>query len=78
MVEIVPGIVADKDIHFGKPVIKGTRVPVETVLGALVGGTSFEEIVAEYGITKDDIIAALNYALKLVSGRARIRRAEHQ
>ena len=33
--EIAPGIMVDKNIRFGKPVIKGTRVPVELVLNEL-------------------------------------------
>lgn len=33
--EIAPGIVVDKNIGFGKPVTKGTRVPVDLVLHEL-------------------------------------------
>ena len=49
-------------IRQGKPIIKGTRVPVEVVLGALAGGMAFKEIEKEYDITKDDILAAVEYA----------------
>ena len=31
-------IVIDKDIRHGKPVIRGTRVPIDIILGALAGG----------------------------------------
>ena len=65
--EIAPGIVVDKDIRFGKPVIKGTRVPVELVLGKLAGGASFEELMDEYGLGRDDILAALGYAASIVA-----------
>ena len=64
--EIAPGIVVDKNIRFGKPVIKGTRVPVELVLGKLAGGTSFEELMREYDLSRQDILAALSYATQLV------------
>jgi len=37
-------IVVDPKIMHGKPVIKGTRVPVEVILGSLISGMSYEEI----------------------------------
>ena len=62
--EISPGIVADEKVRFGKPTIKGTRVPVDMVLGKLAGGMTYEEVMAEYDLTKEDILAALKYASK--------------
>lgn len=62
--EIAPGIVADEKVRFGKPVIKGTRVPVDLVLGKLAGGMTYEEVMVEYDLTKEDILAALRYASK--------------
>jgi len=38
IVELYPGIVTDPQILGGKPIIKGTRVPVSLVLGKLAGG----------------------------------------
>ena len=61
-------IVIDDKIHFGKPVIKGTRVPVELVIAKLAGGMTFEEIEKEYRITRNDLLAALDYAAKALSG----------
>jgi uncharacterized protein (DUF433 family) len=61
-------IVIDDKIHFGKPVIKGTRVPVELVIAKLAGGMTFEEIQKEYQITRNDLLAALDYAAKALSG----------
>ncbi len=52
-------IVIDEKIRFGKPLIKGTRVCVDEVLGALAGGMTYEEIEKEYGVTEDGIKAAL-------------------
>ena len=61
-------IVIDDKIHFGKPVIKGTRVPVELVIAKLAGGMTFEEIQKDYRITRNDLLAALDYAAKALSG----------
>lgn len=65
--EISPGIEVDERVRFGKPVIKGTRVPVDLILGKLAGGMTYEEVMAEFDITKGDILAALKYASKHLS-----------
>jgi len=61
-------IIIDQKIRFGKPIIEGTRITVEEVLGMLVGGMTYEEIHEEYGLTKDDILAVLGYAASLIKG----------
>ncbi len=61
-------IVTDPKIMHGRPVIKGTRVPVDVILGSLVGGMTYEEIEREYGVKREDIIAAIGYAAKFVMG----------
>ena len=65
--EIAPRITIDEKVRFGKPVIKGTRVPVDLILGKLAGGMTYEEIMAEYEITREDILAVLDYAAKTIS-----------
>ncbi len=60
-------IVINEKIRFGKPVIEGTRITVDEVLGALAGGMRFEEIEEEYGIKKEEILAALKYATEIIS-----------
>ena len=65
--EIAPGIAVDVNICSGKPVIKGTRIPVEIVIGKLAGGMTYEEVIEEYGVTREDILAALNYAADTLS-----------
>ncbi|MBI5602334.1 MAG: DUF433 domain-containing protein [Deltaproteobacteria bacterium] len=62
--EIAKRITVDEKIRFGKPVIKGTRVPVDLVIGKLAGGLAYEEVMSEYEITREDILAALDYAAK--------------
>jgi uncharacterized protein (DUF433 family) len=57
----------DAQVCHGKPVIRGTRVPVSIVVGSLAGGMSFEEIESEYGLTRQQIQAALAFAGELVN-----------
>ena len=59
-------IVIDPKVQHGKPVIRGTRVPVARVVGGLAAGMSFEDIQKEYGVTAEDIRAALEFAGQLV------------
>jgi uncharacterized protein (DUF433 family) len=59
---VLGNICIDKNIKGGKPVIKGTRVPVDLILGKLAGGMSYDEIIREYEISRQDIFAALEYA----------------
>jgi len=61
MEELIDRIVIDPKIRHGKPVIKGTRVPIEVVLGSLTGGMSIEDICREYAITREDVLAAVDY-----------------
>jgi uncharacterized protein (DUF433 family) len=50
-------------IMFGKPVITGTRIPVDIILEKLAYGNSLEEILTSYpNITRDAIYACLLYA----------------
>jgi uncharacterized protein (DUF433 family) len=58
-------IVIDPAICHGKPVIRGTRMPVTLVVGSLAGGMSFEQIQQEYDLTTEDIRAALKFVGEL-------------
>jgi uncharacterized protein (DUF433 family) len=60
-------ILIDPAICHGKPVVKGTRVPVSIVVGSLAGGMGFEDVQREYDLTQEDIRAALAFASELVS-----------
>lgn len=66
--EIAPQIIIDPRIRFGKPTIKGTRLTVEEVLGALAGGMDFADVEEEYGINKKKILDVLNYAVGFLKG----------
>ena len=60
-------IVLDPRVQHGKPVVRGTRVPVDIVVGSLAGGMTFEDVEREYGITADDIRACLEYAARVLT-----------
>ncbi len=61
--ELLGRIIIDPKIMVGKPVIKGTRLTIEYILGLLAQGMTTEEIVQEYkGLNKDDILACLIFA----------------
>lgn len=65
-------IVADANILGGKPVIKGTRIPVSLILGLMAEGMTGEKIVREYPqLTTKDVRAAAAVSSKSIS---RIRR----
>ena len=72
--EVAPRITVDCSVRFGKPVIRGTRVPVDLVLGQLAGGMSYEEVCREYDLTRDDILATLDYAARMI-GQERLHAA---
>jgi len=66
------------NIKGGKPVVKGTRVPVEVVVGALAGGASLEEVTEAYAITIEQVQACLAFAeeVAIVEGFYRTGRCE--
>jgi len=59
-------IVIDPEIQHGKPIIKGTRIPVTRIIGGLASGMTKEEIIQEYEISEEDIRAALLYANEFI------------
>ena len=60
--EVFPGISLDAGIRFGKPCIAGTRIDVATVVGALAGGESFEDVERDCELTHEQVLRALRYA----------------
>lgn len=58
----------DPQVMLGKPVIKGTRLPVEIIVEKVAYGSSYQDILDSYPFLKvQDIQAALLYAAKTVS-----------
>ncbi|MBC7190296.1 DUF433 domain-containing protein [Candidatus Aerophobetes bacterium] len=63
--ELLDRIVVDPKIMLGKPVIKGTRLPVEIIVEKIAYGATFDEIKKDYPfITEEDIKASLLYAAR--------------
>ena len=59
-------ITTDPDICHGKPVIRGLRYPVESMLELLASGMTIEELLQDYpDLEKEDFLACLSYAAKL-------------
>ncbi len=61
------GVEINPKIMFGKPVIAGTRIPVEVILDKFEAGQTAEEILRDYPrLNEEDIKAALSFANRLV------------
>ena len=63
-------ITIQSEICHGKPCIRGMRWPVEVILGMLGDGMSVVQILEDHPeLEKEDILASLNYAKLLASGK---------
>lgn len=68
MVQYKDRIIADPDIHGGKPIIKGTRISVETILIKLSEGLSISDLLEAWPhLAKEDILAAISYSAEVIS-----------
>jgi uncharacterized protein (DUF433 family) len=55
------------DICNGRPVVRGTRIAVESVLGMMAAGDSVEEVLRAYPtLTRAQVLACLNHAVRLM------------
>ncbi len=60
-------IVLDPNVLVGKPVVRGTRLSVEFVVGLVANGWTEAQIFENYpGVTRDDVTACLRYAHMLL------------
>ena len=57
--DLLGRIAVDPEVMVGKPVIKGTRLTVEHMVGLLTHGMTIEEVIDEFGIERDDLQACL-------------------
>lgn len=65
-----PRIISDHRIMGGVPCVRGTRIPVATIIGRLADGQTIEDILADYPqLSVDDVRAALEFAAAAVSER---------
>jgi len=61
-------MISASEIMLGKPVIKGTRIPVELILRKLSEGMKIEELLEAYPqLSKEDILACLEYSAEVIS-----------
>ncbi|MDO9347960.1 MAG: DUF433 domain-containing protein [Chloroflexota bacterium] len=62
-------IEVNPNIHFGKPCVAGTRIPVQNVLELVREGIPFEEIIQDYypDLQIEDIRACIQYAMEVVA-----------
>ena len=64
--KLLKRVVVDPEIMAGKPVIKGTRIPVDLIVKLVAKGMTYEEIKKVYPyLTKEDVKAALMYAAEV-------------
>lgn len=62
-------IEVNPQVHFGKPCIAGTRIPVQDVLELVKEGVPFKEIVRDYypDIQVADVRACVEYAMQVMT-----------
>ncbi|MBI5692842.1 MAG: DUF433 domain-containing protein [Verrucomicrobia bacterium] len=61
-------ITIQPDVCNGRPIVRGTRITVQTVLEFLAAGDSVEDLLEEYpALTRADVQACLDYASRLMA-----------
>ena len=66
MDNLLERITIDPQICHGKPVVRGLRYPVETLLELMSAGMTMDEILADYeDLEREDLLAVLSYATRL-------------
>jgi uncharacterized protein (DUF433 family) len=62
-------IAVSAGIHFGKPCVAGTRIPVQSVLELVREGLSFADIIRDYypDLEPEDIRACIQYAIDVLA-----------
>jgi len=63
----------NSEICNGRPIITGTRITVETVLSYLSAGDTVDDIIVAHPVlTRDDILACIDYARRLSAARSTV------
>jgi uncharacterized protein (DUF433 family) len=58
------------DVCNGKPVLKGTRITVQSVLELLAAGDSVDEVLLAYpALTREQVLASLEFAARMMGDR---------
>ena len=63
--ELLGRISIDPMVCFGKPCIRGRRIWVSLVLDFLAGGITVEQIMEEYDLTREDVLACIAYGAEM-------------
>jgi uncharacterized protein (DUF433 family) len=63
--ELLARISINPKVCFGKPCIRGHRIWVSLVLDFLATGMTIEEIMREYDVTRDDVLACIAYGAEM-------------
>lgn len=66
MVPMANEVVIDAHVQGGKPVLRGTRVPVDVVVRALAAGDDVATVARSYRLTAEQVRAALAYAADIL------------
>lgn len=60
-------VTINPDVCNGRPVVRGTRIAVQTILEFLAAGDSIEEVLEEYpSLVREDVQACLDYASRVM------------
>ncbi len=64
-----PRIVIDPGVHFAKPCVAGTRIPVEAIIELIEAGLSFDQIRKDYypDLTEEDLKACVRFARNVLA-----------
>jgi len=73
---MISQIELNPDICNGRPVIRGTRITVETILGYLSAGDSADDVLqAHPRLEMADVLACIDYARRVTSARSTVQLA---
>jgi uncharacterized protein (DUF433 family) len=66
-------ITIDPQICHGRPVVRGTRITVRTILEFLGAGDSIEDVLEEYpSLAREDVLECLRYSSRLMANHFRV------
>jgi len=69
-VSLLDRITTDPAICHGKPVVRGLRYPVDSLLELLASGMTIDEVLADYhDLEREDLLAALEFGARAASQR---------
>lgn len=67
--ELLSRISINPKVCFGKPCVMGRRIWVSLVLDFLASGMTIEEVMDEYDLERDDVLACIGYGAEMSRGR---------